>query len=176
MLGVAWDRASRAEVELLVGWLRSAANPQRRRRDAASAPAGSVNLRTGKASLGAGYAPSTINHALTVLSSFYDFHLHFGRGPLVNPVPADVQRRRLLAHRSPIDPTPQYRRAPLRQKTTERVVRSIPDEYVGRVGRADGQQPGPGAAGVLRVQRRPRSRVAWDARRARRLGQPAHHA
>jgi hypothetical protein len=135
MLGVAWDRASRAEVELLVGWLRSAANPQRRRRDAASAPAGSVNLRTGKASLGAGYAPSTINHALTVLSSFYDFHLHFGRGPLVNPVPADVQRRRLLAHRSPIDPTPQYRRAPLRQKTTERVVRSIPDEYVGRVGR-----------------------------------------
>jgi hypothetical protein len=28
LVDVAWDRAGRAEVELMVGWLRSAANPQ----------------------------------------------------------------------------------------------------------------------------------------------------
>ena len=88
----------------MVGWLRNARNPQRDRKDASSPPAGSVNLRTGKPTLRAGYAPSTINHALSVLSAFYAFHLHFGRGPLVNPVPVAVERRWRLAYRSPIEP------------------------------------------------------------------------
>lgn len=127
LVEVAWDRAGRSEVELLVGWLRNARNPQRDRRDATAAPAGTVNLRTGKPSLRPGYAPSTINHALSVLSAFYAFHLHFGRGPLVNPVPVDTERRRILAHRSPIEPQAQHRRAPLRQKITDRSPRSIPD-------------------------------------------------
>ena len=30
LLGVTWDQAGRAEVEVIVGWMRSAANPQRR--------------------------------------------------------------------------------------------------------------------------------------------------
>jgi len=64
LVDVAWDRASRAEVELMVGWMRSAANPQRRRADLRVAQPGSVNLKTGKRALGAGYAPSTINHQL----------------------------------------------------------------------------------------------------------------
>lgn len=127
VVDVPWDRASRSEVELLVGWLRTARNPQRERRDATAAPAGSVNIVTGKPSLGGGYAPSTINHALSVLSAFYDFHLHFGRGPLFNPVPANAARRRLLAHRSPIEAPVQHRRAPLRQKVADRMPRSIPD-------------------------------------------------
>jgi integrase len=126
---VPWDRATRSEVELLVGWLRNARNPQRDRRDPASTPAGSVNLRTGKPTLRAGYAPSTINHALTVLSAFYAFHLQFGRGPLVNPVPVAVERRWRLAHRSPVEPQAQHRRAPLRQKVHDRPPRSIPDEF-----------------------------------------------
>jgi hypothetical protein len=52
-----WERATEAEVAVLVGWLREARNPQRRRRLPDSSPPGSVNLKTGKSSLRAGYAP-----------------------------------------------------------------------------------------------------------------------
>lgn len=126
VVDVEWDRASRAETELMVGWLRTAVNPQRRRTNLSAPQPGSVNLRTGKPALAAGYAPSTINHALTVVSGFYEFHLTYGRGPLVNPVPSS-DRGRLLGHRSPLDPLPPFRRAPLRQKKTQRAPRSIPD-------------------------------------------------
>jgi integrase len=126
LVGIAWDKATRAEVELLVGWLRSAPNPQRRRSRADTDPPGSVNVKTGKPQLRAGYAPTTINHALSVLSRFYSFHLHFGRGALINPVPESAERRALLSHRSPIEPQATFRRAPLRQKVAERLPRSIP--------------------------------------------------
>ena len=75
-----------------------------------------MNGRTGKRALRRGYAPATINHALSVLSSFYAFHAQFGLGPVINPVPASATRRARLAHRSPIDPQAEHRRAPLRQK------------------------------------------------------------
>jgi integrase len=127
MVDIAWDKATRGEVELLVGWLRSAPNPQRRRIDPGAAPAGSVNLKTGKPLLRAGYAPSTINHALSVLAAFYAFHLHFGRGPLVNPVPEAAERRLLLSHRSPLEAVPATRRAPLRQRMPDQAPRSIPE-------------------------------------------------
>ncbi|WP_331722942.1 hypothetical protein [Nocardia sp. NBC_00511] len=67
-LGLAWDRATEAETALLVGWMRTAPNPQRDRRADKAAPPGSVNVRTGKATLNAGYAPRTINHCLSVVS------------------------------------------------------------------------------------------------------------
>ncbi len=127
LVQVAWDLASRSEVELLVGYLRSSPNPQRERQRVDVAPAGSVNLRTGKPSLSAGYRSSTINHSLSVLSSFYAFHRRFGRGPLLNPVPVSPERRRLLAHRSPLEPQPQAIRAPLRQKIADQPPRSLPD-------------------------------------------------
>lgn len=125
-LDVGWDRATREDVETMVGWLRSAANPQHRRSNLSATQPGSVNLTTGKPNLAAGYAPSTINHALTVVSGFYEFHRVFGRGPVVNPVPASPDRRR-LGLRSPLDPQPRPRRAPLRQKKPQRAPRSIPD-------------------------------------------------
>jgi integrase len=127
LVQVPWDRATRSEVGVLVGWLRSARNPQRERQLLDTAPAGSVNLRTGKPSLSAGYTASTINHALSVLSSFYAFHRRFGRGPPVNPVPAASERRRRLAHRSPLEPQASTRRTALRQKLAEHPPRSIPD-------------------------------------------------
>ncbi|WP_201298285.1 tyrosine-type recombinase/integrase [Nocardia sp. CY41] len=114
-------------MELLVGWMRIARNPQRERKSVVGGVAGSVNLRTGKPTLGTGYAPATVNHTLSVLSAFYTFHIHFGRGPLVNPVPMDADRRRVLAHRSPIEAEVRFRRAPLRQKAIDRTPRSIPD-------------------------------------------------
>lgn len=130
VLDVAWDRATRSEVEVLVGWMRSADNPQRHRRQPATAPAGSVNRRTGKRSLRHGYAPATINHTLSVLSSLYAFHAQFERGPVINPLPSSPSRRARLAHRSPIEAQAEYRRAPLRQKPPVLVPRSIPDRLV----------------------------------------------
>jgi integrase len=125
MVEVAWDRAGRGEVVLLVAWMRNAPNPQRRRRDPGQC--GAVNLKTGKPNLSAGYAKATINHALTAIAGLYDFHLHTGGSPLVNPVPTGPLRRQLLAHRSPLEPVPLVRRAPLRQKITVQQPRSIPD-------------------------------------------------
>ena len=126
LLEVDWDKATEAEAAVMVGWLRNADNPQRSRRPGSPQP-GSVNVRTGKPEPGAGYAPATIAHVLTVVSGFYDFHMHFGDGPLVNPVPQNASRRAALSHRSPLeDPLP-YRRARLRPKVIQRGVRSIPD-------------------------------------------------
>jgi hypothetical protein len=80
LLEAAWDGATEAETAVLVGWLRTAANPQRRRRWAGSPVPGSVNLRTGKPEPGGGYARATIAHALAVVGGFYDFHLHYAGG------------------------------------------------------------------------------------------------
>ncbi len=128
LVAVSWDVATRSEVELLVGWMRSAPNRQRDRRAARSAPAGSVNARTFKPALRAGYAPATINHALSAMSSFYAFHGQFSRGPVTNPVPTTAARRARLAHRSPLGEPPVLPRAPLRQKASAASPRSVPDE------------------------------------------------
>jgi hypothetical protein len=63
-LDVAWERASSAEVAVMVGWMKTARNPQRATRSGKGR--GAVNSRTGKALLGPGYAPRTVNHALSV--------------------------------------------------------------------------------------------------------------
>jgi len=126
-LGIAWDRATEAEVATLVGWLRVARNPQRQRSRPDSPQAGSVNLKTGKPSLRVGYAPTTINHALTVVHGFYAFHGRFGAGPVTNPVPVSAQRRQALAHRSPLEPVSVVRRARLRQRVPKQAPRAIPD-------------------------------------------------
>jgi integrase len=127
LLEVPWDQATEGEVAVMVGWLRAAPNPQRRRSRAGAPEPGSVNPRTGKRYLKAGYAPATTNHALTVISGFYDFHRDLGRGPLMNPVPASEARRRALAHRSPMETMPVFRRARLRQRVPATEPRAIPD-------------------------------------------------
>lgn len=127
-LSVPWERATEAEVAVLVSWLRHARNQQRQRRKPDAAPAGSVNLRTGKPALRPGYSPRTINHALSVISKFYEFHSEQGEGPVINPVPASQARRRALAHHSPLDPKAQFKRARLRQKVADQTPRAIPDK------------------------------------------------
>ena len=127
VLEVAWEKATEAEIAVMVGWLRGAENPQRRRRDPNAPRAGSVNLRTGKPSLAEGYAGSTINRALSSISGFYAYHAHQGAGPVVNPVPASMARRRALAHRSPLESKRVAGRARLRQKVTATVPRAIAD-------------------------------------------------
>jgi len=88
-VGVSWQQAGRVEVRDYVRWLRVAANPARDRRTASGGrpPAGTVNAATGKAYLAAGYAPRTINHALSVLSEFYRHAVDADLGPLRSPVP-----------------------------------------------------------------------------------------
>ncbi|MER5778375.1 tyrosine-type recombinase/integrase [Streptomyces sp. NPDC002039] len=110
-----------------MGWLRSARNPQRQRKQGGFQP-GSVNPTTGKPLLQAGYAPATIAHNLSAVHGFYAFHMHFGRGPLLNPVPENRARRTALAHRSPIEARAQHRRGRLRPKVSVRQPRAMPDQ------------------------------------------------
>jgi integrase len=126
---VDWERAERHHVRDYVLHLRSAPNRYRQRVRPGSPPAGSVNARTGKPYLGEGYQPSTINHRLAVIRSFYAFHLRAGRGPLTNPVPAETWRAgRRHAHHQPGQPWGAEGRSPYRQRPPTRVPRSISDE------------------------------------------------
>lgn len=127
VLDVAWDRAAESDVAAMVGWLRQAPNPQRRRRRSGSAAPGSMNPRTGKRSRPEGYSSSTINVTLAAVYGFYAFHARFGEGPLVNPVPVAGERRRRLAHRSPLEPQEPFRRAALRQRVVTVAPRAIAD-------------------------------------------------
>jgi len=88
-----------------------------------------VNARTGKPYLGEGYKPSTINHRLAVIRSFYAFHLGGGRGPLTNPVPVETRPGgRRYAHHQPGLPWGAEGRGPYRQRQPSRVPRAISDE------------------------------------------------
>lgn len=125
---VPWNRAQRSDVRDFVLWLRSSHNPARDRRHANAPAPGSVNPRTGKPYLRAGYAPATINHALSVIAAFYEFHLRTGQGPVVSPVPPQSRTgRRLDAHHNPLDPFPLHRRGPYRQKQPDLEPRTVPD-------------------------------------------------
>jgi integrase len=129
---VVWSRAQRGEVRDFVLWLRVCHNPARDRRRKDAPAAGAVNARTGKASLQAGYAPATINHAVSVLSAFYDFHLMSGQGPVVSPVPSQSRDgRRLDAHHNPLEPFWLHGRGGYRQKQPDREPRAVPDEVLG---------------------------------------------
>jgi len=130
-VGVRWNRAESVEVRDFVLWLRTIDNPAREGRRANAPAAGSVNGRTGKPYLQPGYAPATINHALSVVSAFYDFHLRTGRGPLVSPVPPHGRSgRRPNAHHNPLEPFLPYRRAGYRQKQPDRPPRAVPDDVL----------------------------------------------
>ncbi|WP_338014182.1 tyrosine-type recombinase/integrase [Streptomyces sp. CB01580] len=122
-----WEQATESEAAVLVGWLRSAGNPQRQRRQGQYA-AGTVNPKTGKQTLRSGYAPATIAHNLSVIHGFYAFHLHYGRGPAINPVPENRARRASLAHRAPDEIRGQFRRGRLRPKVPVRRPKAIPDQ------------------------------------------------
>ena len=122
LLEVQWERATTSEVALLVGWMRTATNVQRTRTGSSDSAAPAANVRTGKPLLAGGYAPRTINHALSVVSGFYEHHLRYGRGPLVNPVPAAGWRSRPLIGR----PTG-GRRGRMRQRVPRQSPRAIPD-------------------------------------------------
>lgn len=113
---VDWQRATEGDVAAMVGWMRAAKNPQRVRRPD-SAPAGSVNLKTGKRYLPDRYGASTINLTLAAVRGFYEFHAHLGEGPVLNPVPESRLEAMVNRHRTPDTPRSPARRGRLRQKS-----------------------------------------------------------
>ncbi|MDQ0279516.1 integrase [Arthrobacter silviterrae] len=128
---VPWHRATSLEVRDFVLWLKTAHNPARDRHRENSAAAGSVNRRTGKAALSAGYAPATINHAISVIACFYDFHLETGQGPVISPVPGPTRAGgHIGAHHNPLEPFAAHSRGRYRQKEPEREPRAVPDDVV----------------------------------------------
>jgi site-specific recombinase XerD len=82
---VPWERAERLDVRALVEHMRAAPTANALRRGTDDLPA--TNTVTSKQRPGMTFSANSINHQLTVLSSFYVFALEMDLGPLVNPVP-----------------------------------------------------------------------------------------
>lgn len=117
-----WERASRVEARDFCRWMMVAGKPLRphwRRPEGVGA---------GRPS-GVAYSPAVRAHAETVLRGFYDYHLHAGRGPLLNPFPLDRVRRggRAHAHHNPMEAHRNERSGLYRPRVADRVPRSIPD-------------------------------------------------
>jgi site-specific recombinase XerD len=129
-VGVAWDRAARAEARDYALWLARARKPPRRRRRDSPAP-GAVNPVTGKPHPAETYATTTRRHARAVIHAFYEYHrVEHGR-PLINPFPAgrNAASDPVSAHRNPMQPWQRpWRRAPYQPRAARRVPRAIPDE------------------------------------------------
>jgi integrase/recombinase XerC len=127
-IDVEWRRATRRDVRDFVRWFREAPNSQRVRGDKPSSRPvpGTLNPRTGKTYLAAGYAPRTINHALSVVSAFYTYAVDAGLGPPRNPVTG--------VNPSASDSAAGVRRrAALRQKEPRHQPRDIPDDLLAKV-------------------------------------------
>lgn len=126
-----WERVSRDDVRDFVLWMKSTPKPGR----PADARGQVVNVVTGKHGPGNFFAPATINHNLSVVSAFYEFHIHRFEGPLINPVPVRQGREgdRFAAHLNPMSALPASPRAGYRQKEAKREPRSLPDTAVQKV-------------------------------------------
>ena len=107
-VGVRWDASQRVDVRHFVLWLRQARG-------------------------GAGFAPATIDHNLSVLSVFYDFLGARGEGPVMNPVPATAADPRQHPHHNPMEPYQRHRRALYRQRIPEIEPRALADATVDRL-------------------------------------------
>ncbi len=121
--GKTWRQAETTDVRDYVLHLRSADNPYRHRRPDSSVP-GSLNPRTGKATLAPGYKPATINHRLSVIKSFYTY-LEQRYDDIQSPVPLRPRRQ---AHHNSLDPWVHTGRDPYRQREPKRTPRAIPQE------------------------------------------------
>jgi integrase/recombinase XerC len=117
-----WDQASERVVRDFVLWARQADKFTGAKN--LPGPRLPVNRVTGKKVQTARYAPATINHTLSAVHEFYEFHRERGEGPLVNPVPV---AGRLHGHHNPMDDFAPTRRRALRQKDSQPLPRAIPD-------------------------------------------------
>lgn len=130
-VGVAWDRATRAEARDFCRWLLVAGKPRRphwRRHGEAETTVWASGA--GSPTAATPYAASVRAHSETVLRGFYDFRRDAGTGPILNPFPLDRSRRgrRAHAHHNPMEPYRNQRAGLYRPTVPARIPRSIPDE------------------------------------------------
>lgn len=109
--GNRWDTARREDVRDLVLWMRQPQTPNGRR----------------------AYRPASINHALSVLSVFYEHQARQGEGPVMNPVPAPAAGVRRYAHHDPLDPYRPQQRAQYRQRVVDGPPRALSENVVNKV-------------------------------------------
>lgn len=121
---IAWERATSSTIAAFVLDLKQRANIQRERK-AGTAPAGSMNLVTGKRSLPNGYAPSTINSVLAVLTDFYTYHVDLGTEILQHPLLKNNAKRRA--------PNSRTRRALYRQRVPRGQPRGLSEDQWNQV-------------------------------------------
>jgi integrase len=121
---VPWNRATRVEARDFSRWIQI--TDKTAGRTTALRP-GAVNAVTGKPSPGRAYGPATVVHSETVLRGFYEFHLHAGTGPIVNPFPL-ARAERPHAHRNPMEPFRNERVGLYRPRLPRRIPRHISDE------------------------------------------------
>lgn len=105
--GHRWDFATRTDTRDLVLWMRQARTK--------------------------GYRPATINHALSVLSVFYEHQARLGAGPVINPVPAGGPGIRHYAHHNPMEEYQPRPRRPYRQRVVDSPPRALPEDLIDRV-------------------------------------------
>lgn len=118
-----WTQAREAEARDFVLWARSSRKFVGRKRPPAARTG--HNPLTGKRYQTDRYSPTTINHTLSAVREFYEFHIERNRGPLINPITG----RRRDAHHDPSTPFERGSRGRLRQRVPGRVPRSMPDEH-----------------------------------------------
>lgn len=117
-----WSTVSDRQVRDFVLWARQADKfVGARRLPAHRLP---VNRVTGKRVPTERYAAATINHTLTAVHEFYEFHRERGDGPIRNPVPGLTRR---YEHHDPADRFPTMRRSGFRQRQPQRLPRAIPE-------------------------------------------------
>jgi integrase len=109
--GIRWDTARREDVRDLVLWMRQPQTPDGQR----------------------AYRPASINHALSVLSVFYEHQARQGKGPVMNPVPAPAAGVRRYAHHDPLDPYRPQQRAQYRQRVVDGPPRALSEDVVNQV-------------------------------------------
>lgn len=129
---VAWERADRVDVRSLVEYMRATPTANAMRRDLKPTE---INPTTRRQGPGLTFSARTINHQLSVLSSFYDFAIDADLGPLVNPVPrrhAELGQRP-HAHQNPMHGFSQPRRAVYRQREPKPKWRAIPDDAMASI-------------------------------------------
>lgn len=136
-IDVAWDRATRVEARDFSSWIQVTTKMRRgevvyQASALATAADKPPNAVTGKPRIGSSYANSTVAHSETVLRTFYEFHRDEGSGPIINPFPLDVARKRgrRNAHRNPMDEWSRERSGRYRPNVATRIPRAIPDDYV----------------------------------------------
>jgi integrase/recombinase XerD len=130
-VGVAWDKATPAEVRDLVLWLQQADKLRQAPRRASAATAGTINPITRKRHLGDRYEPRTVRHSNAVVLAFYRYWIEdAGGGPLINPV--QLERRQVAGrprgHHNPLVPFRPEGKIRYNPKLPKRKPREIPDD------------------------------------------------